>query len=108
MQEAKKKVFGRRQIPEHAIERFKGLGQMNANDFSAVMTPGTRRLTRVSIENAQRAFVSLTDESSPMFDPEVVAFMNSVAGEDSSWRKNVMNEFGISDINTNDVDIKEL
>ena len=43
-----------------------------------------------------------------MFDPEVVAFMNSVAGEDSSWRKNVMNEFGISDINTNDVDIKEL
>lgn len=108
LQEAKKKVFGRRQIPDHAIERFKGLGQMNANDFSAVMTPGTRRLTRVSIENAQRAFVSLTDEKSPMFDPEVVAFMNSIAGEATSWRKNVMNEFGISDINTNDVDIKEL
>lgn len=108
LQAAKKKVFGRRKIPDHAIERFKGLGQMNASDFSAVMTPGTRRLTRVSMKNAQQAFRSLSDENSPMFDPEVVSFMNSIGGKDTSWRKNVMNEFGISDINTTDVDLEEL
>ena len=60
------------------------------------------------MENAQQAFRSLSDENSPMFDPEVVSFMNSIGGKDTSWRKNVMNEFGISDINTTDVDLEEL
>jgi len=106
LQEAKKKVFGRRTIPPHSVERFKGLGQMNAEDFRVVMTPGQRRITQVSLKNGQDAFRAISDETSEFFSPEVIAFFNDIGGKDSSWRKSVMNEFGISQINTDDVDME--
>lgn len=101
-EEKKKKLFKRRAIPDHAVERFKGLGQMNSDDFeNTVMNPRTRVIHQVSIEDAQEAVEYAEKHSDEEINVKQQAeiireVMEALMDDDTSKRKVLMNFYGIS------------
>lgn len=106
--EKKKEVFGNKTVPEHAVERFKGLGQMNSDDFeNTVMNPHTRVIHQVSMEDAQEAVehaqAKEEEEINVKKQAEIIReVMEALMDDDSSPRKTLMEHHGISKENNYD------
>jgi len=101
-------VFGKKAVPEHAVERFKGLGQMNSDDFeNTVMNPHTRVIHQVSIEDAKEAVehaqAKEEEEINIKKQVEIIReVMEALMDDDSSPRKTLMEHHGISKENNYD------